>query len=127
VPHALRAQGLQVETHADNFPEQETEAEEDDTRWLSAVGMKGWIILTKDKQISRNQVELVALYNSGAASFVLTSGQATGEAVAQSFISAIPAIEEIMKRFEPPFVASVTGSGAVRMLLTRSNVIKNLK
>ena len=52
----LRASGLLVEFHADHFAD-----DTDDQTWISEVGRRGWVVLTKDKAISRRPVEVHAV------------------------------------------------------------------
>ena len=52
----LRQSGLIIEFHADHFAD-----DADDATWISAVGQRGWVVLTKDKTIRTRPVELQAL------------------------------------------------------------------
>lgn len=121
VPDALGTNGLRIERHDDHFPPEMT-----DDEWLPIVGAKGWVILTKDNNIDKNQIELRALYNSGAPSFVLRGGNMTGDQSAAAFITAMPGMLLFLKKFQRPFVAHVTATGNLRMYLTASGVIKKL-
>lgn len=97
-----------------------------DSEWLRTVGQRGWIILTKDRHIRSNQIEIVELMASGAPCFTLTSANATGEEMARAFVTALPAIKQFLEKFSPPFVATVSLSGAVSMLHTHSALIKRV-
>lgn len=121
VPDALQSAGFRVERHDDHYPPWMTDAE-----WLPEVGRQGWVILTKDKRLDKNQIELRALYNSGTPSFVLTGGSMTGEEAAAAFITAMPTVFRFLTKFHRPFVARVTASGTVRMYLTASGLIEKL-
>ncbi|SRR5213594_2610323 len=46
VAEALRGAGANVEVHDDHFPQDAT-----DETWLTEVGKKDWIVLTKDRRI----------------------------------------------------------------------------
>jgi hypothetical protein len=48
---ALQQAGLRVEFHADHFAD-----DADDATWISVVGQRGWIVLTKDKAIRTRPV-----------------------------------------------------------------------
>jgi PIN like domain len=126
VAERLGSAGLRVEVHADHFPETENSPEEHDGIWLITVGRKGWVILTKDERIRRNQIELAALLASGAPSFASTAGNITGEQLADSFLAAMPQIRRFLKRHQPPFIATVSRLGTVRMLLPHSDLIRRL-
>ena len=122
VADTLEAQGVQVEVHDDHFSQDET-----DTEWLVEVGRRGWIVLTRDRNFDKNQIELKALYNSGTASFVLTGSQMTGPQMAGAFLSAMPAMLRCLKKLHLPFVARVTRAGKVKVHLTSSGIIRKLR
>lgn len=48
-----------------------------DEDWLEVAGKKGWIVLTRDKNIRRKPNELRAFREHGVIAFVLTGGDAT--------------------------------------------------
>jgi hypothetical protein len=52
VVDALRAAGETAHAHDEHFA-----ADTPDADWLSEVGKRGWVVLTKDKEIRRNQLE----------------------------------------------------------------------
>jgi predicted nuclease of predicted toxin-antitoxin system len=111
VADALRAIGAVVEIHEDHFP---SDARDQD--WLSEVGKKGWVVLTKDQHIRYRAPEKEALMKAGIAVFVLTSGNLTGDEMAAAFVAAMPRIQKILARRRRPFIAKVTRSGAVSLL-----------
>ncbi len=121
VADALKTQGYRIELHDDHFPQDQTDAD-----WLVEVGRKGWVVLTRDRNFDKNQIELKALYNSGTASFVLTGSQMTGEQMAAAFLSAMPTILRFLKKSHRPFVARVTRGGKVKIHLTSSGIIGRL-
>ena len=55
-----------------------------DVDWLPEVGSRRWILITKDKQIRKREIELRALRQAGVRAFVLTSAGLTGESAAPS-------------------------------------------
>ena len=122
VAEALRAAGAEVEIHVDHFRD-----DFPDEDWLPVVGQRGWIVLTKDRHIRSNQVEIAALLASGAASFVLTAANLTGPAMAEAFVRARPDMRRFLQKFPPPFVATVSSAGKVTMLYTFSELIKRVR
>jgi len=56
VADALRAAGEAVEVHDDHFA-----ADAADQTWLAEIGMRAWVVLSKDDRIRRNPVEREAL------------------------------------------------------------------
>ena len=61
LPSFLKAGGLAVEVHKDHFPPDALDAE-----WLPVVAAKRWVIVTHDKGISRNPMEIAACLDSAA-------------------------------------------------------------
>lgn len=119
MPNALRAAGLKVEVHFDHF-----EAACLDQEWLPEVGKRGWIVLTKDKGFRSRQIEVAALMQSGTAAFVLTNSNTTGVQNGAAFVAAIPAMIKFLKKFDKPFLAQVTTSGNVDLVLTHDMMIE---
>lgn len=122
VSDALRNEGYEVELHTDHFAE-----DAPDTEWLPEVGKRGWIILTKDNHIHRNQIEIAALLKSATASFVLRAKKATGAQMAEAYVKALPSIHRFLQKFDKPFVATVTPAGSVSILYPLSKLVKHIK
>lgn len=108
----LKQAGLAVEIHDDHFPQNTP-----DTVWLREVGRRGWVVLSKDKDIGRNLLELRAILEGQVACFQLGRGDLGGAAMAAAFIAAMPRIQRALRRFHVPFVAAVAATGGVRVLL----------
>ena len=113
VPEALRAIGAKVELKTDHFPE-----DTKDTDWLPVVGSRRWIILSKDKNLRHNQLEIIGLLQANTHSFLLTTGSMTGPEMAAAFVAAMPDMLGIIASISPPVVGSVSKAGAVRVLFT---------
>jgi len=56
---------------------------------------------------------------AGVRAFVLTAGNLRGEEMAQIFVKALPAISKFLAKHPRPFIAKITRSGAVSMLLEK--------
>ena len=108
---ALRQAGASLHIHDDHFP---PDAKDED--WLTKVGQRGWIVLTKDHRIRYRQVERLALMRAGVAAFILTSGDLQGEEMAQIFVKALPRITRFLQKHRKPFIAKITKDGSVSML-----------
>ncbi len=52
----LRDAGISVKAHDDHFPQNAL-----DIDWLPEVGKRGWVIITKDARIGKNQTERLAV------------------------------------------------------------------
>ncbi len=115
VAEALRAVGVKVEVHDDHFaPDAPDEA------WLSAIGAKGWVVLTKDERIRFRTIEREALMNARVRAFVLTAGKMDGASMAALFVKALPKITKLSARHAPPFIATISKTGAVVLLSPRT-------
>jgi predicted nuclease of predicted toxin-antitoxin system len=107
---ALRQSGLRIEIHDDHFA-----ADERDEIWLRDVGNRGWIVLTKDRRIRYRTIEREALLSSGVRAFVLTSGNVTGQEMAQLFVKSINRMKRFLAKNRGPFVAKITRGGAIEL------------
>ena len=98
--------------HDDYFP-----PNADDVEWLPPVGERGWIVLTRDKRIRYRSQERTALIQARVRAFVLSGGSLSGPAMAAAFVNALPAMRQFVERYQAPFIASVTQTGSVSLLL----------
>jgi hypothetical protein len=80
-------------------------ADASDETWLEDVGAKGYIVLTKDKQIRLNVAERGALVRANVRAFFLTSGNLTGAEMAEILTTQLSAMTR-MARSSPPGSAS---------------------
>jgi hypothetical protein len=122
VAERLRAAGAHVECMTDHFAE-----DTPDAVWLAEVGRRGWIVLSKDKYLRHNLLEVVALLRSNTYAFVLTSGNDTGREMAAAFLAAMKDMKEIIARMPPPLLGRVSKSGKVTITHTHFDLIKRAK
>ena len=108
---ALRQAGAIVQVHDDHFPQ-----DAQDHVWLTEVGVRGWVVLTKDKRIRYRNLERNALRNAGVAAFILIAGDLNGQEMAQIFLKAMPKIVQFLKARKRPFMATIGKSAAVTLL-----------
>lgn len=108
VVDALRAAGLAVIGHAERFAH-----DTEDTEWLQVAGESGWVVLTKDVNIRRNEIERRALIDAGVAAFMLARADLTGATMAKLWVSAIPKLLRALQEHAPPFIATLSASGQV--------------
>jgi len=108
---ALRNAGSKVEVHDDHFAQDAT-----DETWLTVVGKRGWIVLTKDRRIRFRAIERAALINAVVRAFVLTAGDINGAAMAAVFLKALPKILRFSAKYASPFIATISKTGSVTML-----------
>lgn len=83
--------------------------------WLSAVGAKGWVVITKDKAIRHRGTEIETLKRAGVAAFVLTKG-GTGPENGAVLARALPKMLRYIIGNRPPFIAAVTPGSRLKML-----------
>jgi predicted nuclease of predicted toxin-antitoxin system len=112
IPDTLRAAGEEVRVHDDFFPQNAK-----DEVWLTDVGRRGWVVLTKDKQIRYREVEIHALLTAKVRAFILTArGDLSGAEVGQIFVKALPAMKKICETTAPPFIARVNRDSTVSLV-----------
>src|SRR5205814_7319834 len=90
-----------------------------DVAWLPAVGRHGWILLTKDKNIRRRQLEVDAILNSGVRAFVVTAAGLTGDDTAALLVRAMRKVYRICHQ-RGPFIYNITATGLVTQISNRT-------
>lgn len=94
VRQRLEEEKMEVEIHHDHF----SNSERNDAHWLREVGQKGWIILTKDKSIGRNPIELKAIAEAEAKMFVLAANKnLRGEEIGDIFALSLEKLTRFAK------------------------------
>ena len=95
----LRRAGLSVEVHDDHFQQDALDPE-----WLSAVGERNWIVVTRDERIRYNVAEKQAIRRAKVRAFVLAAqGNLRAEMLAKIFLNALPRVRGIVAKHRPPF------------------------
>lgn len=122
IGQALQAQGIKIEFHNDHFS-----PDSPDTEWLPIVSNNQWIVLTKDKNIGRNSLEIQAIAQSNAKVFILVAGNLTRQAMIDIFLKAIAPIERMTQGNHPPFIAKIYKDGRVQLWKNRTALTKLLK
>jgi hypothetical protein len=90
-----------------------------DVEFLPIIGERQWILVTKDKNVRRNQLEVEAILNSDVRAFVVTAANLNHEQIAQLVLKAMPKITRISRR-QGPFVYNITASGIVSQIPHRT-------
>jgi predicted nuclease of predicted toxin-antitoxin system len=111
VADGLRGSGEDVRVHDDLFAQ-----DTDDEVWLADVGQRRWVVLTKDVLIRRDSLQRLALLGANVAAFVLARGDVSGSVMASAFVTALPRMKKCLRRFDAPFIASVTVGGDVAVM-----------
>ena len=115
MPQALRDAGAQVEVHDDHFVPGALDEE-----WLPEIGRRGWVLITKDREIRYRATEREALLGAGVRAFVLRTRGLSGFENAQILVRALPGMVRFSTGNPPPFIAAVSPSGTVAMLFRES-------
>jgi len=106
VAAALVTAGAEVRVHDDYFAQ-----DSPDEVWIPDVSARGWVILTKDKNIRRRHGEREAAILSEARIFTLSSGSMRGQVMAAIFVKHLDAMELMALALMPPFLAVVSQDG----------------
>jgi predicted nuclease of predicted toxin-antitoxin system len=116
---ALRSAGAQVEAHDDHYAQ-----DEPDEKWITDVAGRGWVILTKDKNIRRRAGEREALVTASARIITLTSGNMRGTEMAAVFVRHLTEMEELVPSQPAPFVA-ILGPGGMQVVMPKQPASPN--
>lgn len=117
IARALRERNFAVEVHDAHFP-----PDARDEEWLSEVGKRGWIVLTKDRRFHNRVLEIAAIANSTVRVFKLTAANIQGPDMAEIFVKAIRKIQRLATGNPAPFIATVSKSGRVAMFMSSSKL-----
>jgi hypothetical protein len=112
VGRKLREAGATVELHDEHFQQCEL-----DKVWIPEVTKRGWVILTKDKNIRRACGEREYVLLAKARLFTLSSGSMSGALMAETFVNNLAEIERIAATQTPPFSYIVSPGGLQQIAL----------
>lgn len=107
---ALIRLGIKYERHCDYFLKGA-----EDLVWLPVVGENGWAVLTTDKEMRYNQLEIAMIKAYKVREFVFTSGNLSGQDMAEILVSALPKMKRLFRKTDAPFVASITQTSNVHI------------
>ena len=108
----LRAKGANVERLKDHHVHCGT----NDENWLPYVSAKRWIILSRDKNIRKRLLELLAIKNACGRMFVLRSHAISAPEIADIIDKCYPRMLRIIEETEAPFIAHIVRSGAITIV-----------
>ena len=114
IPTRLRSEGVNVEVHDDHFA---TNAP--DEEWIASVARRGWVAVTKDRNILYRTHELNSIKESSARVVVIRMKNATGPANAELLSRSMTRIARFVAVTPAPFVAAITSHGALRKMWPR--------
>lgn len=102
---------MKVEIHDQHFPQNAL-----DEDWLTEVGRRGWIVLTKDDRIRYRPAELEAYRRNKVRVFIFGSGEMKAQEMADAFVRALPKISRLVRNKPAPFFARISRIGLVTLL-----------
>lgn len=105
---ALDSAGVAYVPHGREFPPDGTDAD-----WIGRVGEKGWIAVTRDRNIRRKPNELAAIRRSQAIVFVFTSGNLSAADTAAILLRALPRIRRLARATRRPALYSIRQDGSI--------------
>lgn len=112
IARRLEEEGVQVELHDDHFSQGTPDAD-----WLSVIGQRGWIVLTKDTRIRYRPHEKQALLAAGVRAFAFTSGSLSGTEMREAIVKALPRMLKLLAAHPRAFVARITATSDVAIVL----------
>jgi len=105
VPKALRAHGINIRTYVEIYP---NEPKVRDEVWIPEITERGWVILTKDKEIRREPVEIEALRRVKARYICLSAGKMRGDEQAACLLHHWMTIDSLVINKRAPLLVTVT-------------------
>ena len=118
---ALREAGVTVEIHDDHFPPDAA-----DVDWLPQVGAWGWVVLTKDANISRRTLEKIAVTRANVQLFILTAQQLASNDMIAILIKAIGPMQNFVHKHPAPFIAKIHRDSRLEMWRDREALLEEL-
>ena len=97
--------GIRVERHYTHFPPGKRTP---DHEWLTLVGRKGWIALTKDKKMRRLPLERAAIKQYEIKEFCFSSGDLNKDEIAKILTAHLERMLKLVAKHQGPFEAALT-------------------
>jgi hypothetical protein len=118
----LRSHGFTVEVHGDHF----TDTERDEV-WLTAISGKGWIVLSKDGNIRKRELERRAMLDAGVHAFWLGRSDVNATEIAEILRRAIPKIVRLVDNASAPVHAVIRRDASIDVLDATLSVVPRAK
>jgi predicted nuclease of predicted toxin-antitoxin system len=119
---ALRQAGLTVEIHEDHFAPDALDVE-----WLPQVGEWGWVVLTKDANISRRTLEKMAVARAEVRLFILAAQNLASADMIDILVQAIKPMEKFICNYPAPFIAKIYRDHRVELWRSRVELLSELE
>jgi hypothetical protein len=108
IVEAIRAHGLGVEVIEDHHDQKTPDAQ-----WLTTVGQKSWIGLTRDQDIRRSPLTLEAIRAARATMFCLTADNFNADTIGDFICRHSALLHDVARSYRGPFVANIDRHGHV--------------
>lgn len=112
VAEALRRTGARVEVHIDHFNQAAP-----DTEWIPEVARRGWVLITRDKNIRRNPLERAAYERARLRGFVLTGDDMSGQEMADLLTTCLPGMIRRTAGRSAPLLFTISRKGVFTKLI----------
>lgn len=112
VAERLRAAGATVEVHLDHFA-----GDAPDTEWIPEVARRGWVLITKDKNIRRNPLERAAYEQAGLRGFVATGGDLSGKDLGELLVRCLDGMTRRAHKRPGPLLFAISRNGIFSKLI----------
>lgn len=122
IAEALRRAGITVEVHSDHF-----DPAAPDVDWLPEVGKRGWVVLTKDANIGKRNLEKIAVTRAGIKMFTLASQNLSGDDMIAAFQKAIVPMQEFVRKNPAPFIAKIYRDGRIDIWKNQQTLLEDLE
>jgi hypothetical protein len=110
IPRALRAATVGVRTYTDLYP---NDPKVPDHVWIPEVAARGWVVLTKDKNIRRSPVEIEAIRLAKARYVCLSAANMRGDEQAACLLHHWKTIDSVVANKPVPLIVTVTRTQVV--------------
>ena len=112
IADALRSAGISCELHDDHLP---IDAPDED--WIALAGRKGWIVLTKDKNIRYRHAQLASIKKNATRIIVIRAKNATGLEIAELLLKGKNRIYRFHSSEDAPLIAAIYRDGRIKPYL----------
>lgn len=112
VAEALRAAGANVEVHIEHFEQSAA-----DVDWIPEVARRNWVLITKDENIRRNQLERAAYEASRLRGFVVTGKDMSGKDLAALLVRSLGGMVRRAAGRPGPLLFTISRQGVFSKLI----------
>lgn len=101
-----------MEVHLDHFA-----GDAPDTEWIPEVARRGWVLITKDKNIRRNPLERAAYEQAGLRGFVATGGDLSGKDLGELLVRCLDGMTRRAHKRPGPLLFAISRNGIFSKLI----------